>query len=143
MYDTILVAVDDGDTARETLEHAVAVADQLGATLHVVTVVEPPGSPMRFGVEEVDALNRAATTLVDDLVAAYADRDLEVHGDVRRGKPAEQILARAEEVDADMILVGRSEAGELESAILGSTPDRLVRLSSVPVAIVPEPDADE
>ncbi|WP_255194261.1 universal stress protein [Natronobeatus ordinarius] len=137
MYDTILVAIED-ESARKTLEYAVGLADRIDAALHVLTVVDATGNPMKFGVAEVDDLNRAASTLREEAVTAIDDRDVELHAAVRRGRPDEEILAYADEIEAGLILVGRQGERDLPTAILGSTTDRLVRQSPVPVAVVPD-----
>ncbi|WP_207586935.1 universal stress protein [Halomontanus rarus] len=148
MYETILVAIDDSEPASAALEHAVDLADAVGAQLHVLSVVEP-SSQLRFGVREVDELNDAVGELVDDVVAAVAGLeaadgseggdtdDLEVHPEIRRGRPSEIVLEYAEEIDADLLLVGQQGESDLSEKLLGSTTDRIARQSSVPVTIVP------
>ncbi|MCU4744269.1 universal stress protein [Halobacteria archaeon AArc-m2/3/4] len=138
MYETILVAIDDSDTANEALEHAIDLADAVGARLHVLSVVEPSGR-LRFGVREVDQLNDAVRELVDDVVAAADGHDerLEIHPEIRRGRPSEIVLAYADEVGADLVLVGQQGESDLSEKLLGSTTDRVARQSTVPVTIVP------
>lgn len=144
MYDTILVATDGSQQARAALEHALNLAESVDATVYVVTVVEASGSPMRFDASEVEALNDAADDLVEEIVQAYGSRDVEVDGTVRRGKPATAILEYADELDADLILVGQRGEDGITGAILGSTTDRLARLTDIPVTVVPDErdDAD-
>ena len=138
MYDTILVAIDDSEPARETLAYAIGLADRLDAELHVLTVVDASRNPMKFGVDDVDDLNRAAATLRETVEAVGAGADVELEVEIRRGRPDERILEYAEEIDAGLILVGRRGETDLPTAILGSTTDRLVRRSPIPVAIVPD-----
>ncbi|MFC6987758.1 universal stress protein [Haloplanus sp. GCM10025708] len=49
MYGTILVPVDGSDPSRTALDHAVGLADEVNATVHVFTVVEPSRSSLTFG----------------------------------------------------------------------------------------------
>lgn len=139
MYDSILVATDGSDNARAALEHALDLAAAVDAVVHVVTVVDPD-SPMRFGVAEVEELDDAAQDVVDEIVRVYDDHDVEIRGDVRRGTPVETLLEYATESDADLIVAGQHGSGGLSDVLLGSTTDRLIRLSSIPVVVVP---ADE
>jgi nucleotide-binding universal stress UspA family protein len=142
MYDTILVATDGSDDANAALDHALDLAESRGGAVHVVTVVDTTANPMKFGVVEVSEIDRAASELVEDIVGAYDESGVEVHGDVRRGKPAEVLLEYADEIDADLILAGQRDADGISGAILGSTTDRLARLTTVPLLIVPaEEDA--
>ena len=137
MYDAILAGTDGSEAATKALEHAIELAAAVDATVHVVTVVETSGSPMTFTTEQVDELNRAASELVDRVVAAHDDQDVDIRGDVRRGRAAEALLAYADEADVDLIVVGERGADGVAEAILGSTADRLVQQADHPVTIVP------
>ena len=137
MYDAILAGTDGSEAATKALEHAIELAAAVDATVHVVTVVETTGSPMTFSTEQVDELNRAASELVDEVVAAHDDQDVDIRGDVRRGRAAEALLAYADEADVDLIVVGERGADGVAEAILGSTADRLVQQADRPVTIVP------
>lgn len=138
MYETIVAATDGSDHAKATVGHAVELARAVGATLHVVTVVETRGNPMKFGIGEIDELNEAAIDLVEGI--AEANSDIDIEGEVRRGKPATVLLGYASEVDADLLVVGQSGTDGIEAAVLGSTTDRLARLTDIPLTIVPLPD---
>lgn len=137
MYDAILAATDGSEQAEAALEHAIALGAATGATVHVVTVVETSDNPMKFGTAEVDELNRAAEEVVEDVVEAYDGQDVELRGDVRRGRPAEALREYAAEVGVDLIVVGERGADGVAGTILGSTADRLARTADVPVTIVP------
>lgn len=145
MYDTILVPFDTGtdDAADEragaALAHAVGLAEHFDATIRVLAVVDPSRHPLAFGVGEVDAINRAAERLVDELVAAYDAHGVELQGDVRRGRPHEVALAYADETGADLIVVGRGSAEGAPETAWGRIAERLARLASVPIVVVPEP----
>jgi len=140
MYETIVVATDGSEQARATVDHAAELAKSVDATLHVVTVVETRGNPMKFGIDDVAQLNQAATELVEEVEDIYGDVD--IHGEVRRGNPTEVLLDYTAGVDADLLMVGQSGADRIEAAILGSTTDRLARLTEVPLTIVPLPGED-
>ncbi len=140
MYERIIVATDSSEEARTAVRHAVDLAAAVDATLHVVTVLDVRGNRMQFGIGEVDALNEAASELLDELIAAHADRDVDITGQILRGKPAETILEYAGETDADLVIVGQRGADGLTGTLIGSTTDRLARLTDRPLVVVP---ADE
>ena len=137
MYDTILVGVDGSDESHTALEHAFDLAEAVGATVHVLTVVDT-ANPIQFGVEEVDELNQAASDLVADIVDVHAEHDIDVRGDVRRGTPVEVILDYAGEIDADIVVAGQRGTSGLSGALLGSTTDRLARMTEIPLVVVPD-----
>ncbi len=137
MYDSFLVPTDGSDGAHTALEHAIALAEPIGAVVHVITVVDSAANSFAFGVDEVDELNRAAQRIVDELIDTYDGRDVAIRGTVRRGRPLRQILAYADEEEIDLIVVGRTGANGTARSLLGSTADRLIRSSSIPVTVVP------
>lgn len=138
MYDRIIVATDSSDEARAAVAHAVDLATAVDATLHIVAVLDVRGNPMQFGIGEVDALNDAASELLEELIAAHAGRDITIEGQILRGKPAETILEYAEEIDADVVIVGQRGADGLTGTLIGSTTDRLARLTDRPLVVVPK-----
>lgn len=139
MYETLLVATDGSDESKTAIEHALDLATDAGATVYVLAVVDV-GNPLQFGVEEVAELDEAASEMVEDIVAVYDDGEVEIHGDVRRGKPVSEILERADEVGADLILAGQHGGDSLSDVLLGSTTERLSALTDIPVVVVPESD---
>ncbi|MFP8956924.1 universal stress protein [Natrialbaceae archaeon A-CW3] len=138
--DTILVGVDGSETARRALGRALSLAEQYDASVFVLSVVDPDGTPLTFDVETVDELEQTKRHLVDDIVAEYDSHTVEVSGVIRRGRPADVIRQFAENHDVDLIVLGRSGHGPITEALLGSTADRVIRTSSVPVVVVPEGD---
>lgn len=140
---SILVATDGSAAADEALERALALAEQIGAAVHVLAVVNTTTNPMHFGVDDIGELQRTKERLVDDLVATVGDRNVEIQGAIRRGRPATAILSYAEEHAIDMLVVGRTGRSRVADMLLGSTTDRLVREASVPVVVVPETKTDD
>lgn len=137
MYDTIVVGVDGSDPAGHALEEAISLGATVGATVHVVMVVEPSPQAFMFGIDEVDAINQGVDDLIEELVE---ERDTtEVIGAVRRGRPAPTLLSYAHDEDADVLVVGKRGTQDLGEAILGSTTDRLARTTDIPLHIIPEP----
>lgn len=137
MYDAILAATDGSKQAEAALAHAIELGAATGATVHVVTVVETSDNQLKFSTAEVAELNEAAQAVIDDVVAAHDGQDVDIRGDVRRGRPAEALLAYAAEADVDLIVAGERGLGGVAEAILGSTADRLVQQADRPVTIVP------
>ena len=125
MYDTILVATDGSDSANRAVEHALDLAGAFDAELYGVSIVDT----RRYG----DSMLSASESVVEDL-EERADRllaDLEARADVpvatdlRRGRPDEEIGAYADEIDADLIVLGNRGLGQ--DSQIGSTAERVVR----------------
>lgn len=133
-YTDILVATDGSEPASAAVDHAVELADGINDTVYVLSVADDTANPMAFGVETVaaidDAIEETATEMSEHLGKAT------VEGTVRRGSPSDEILAVADEADADVIVLGRGTSG-LADRLLGSTADRVVERADRPVVIVP------
>jgi nucleotide-binding universal stress UspA family protein len=54
-----------------------------------------------------------------------------------QGSAATTILAEAEKLDIDMIVLGSYGKGTMKKLILGSTGDEVIRTSTIPVLVVP------
>ncbi|ELZ06415.1 UspA domain-containing protein [Natrialba chahannaoensis JCM 10990] len=132
--------MDGSDFAQKALEHAVELSQAVGATLHVITVVDSTANPMRFSVTEVAELNQAKATLIESVTNATNNDD--ITAEVRRGDPTDALLEYAAEIDADLILVGQSGVGQLEATIFGRTTDQLAEQTQVPLTIVPLSNGD-
>lgn len=140
MYETLLVGMDESESAHNALEHAVELAQAVEAALHVITVIDSQTNPMKFGVTEVAELNRAKTTLVERIRQTVDNGELTAK--IRRGDPPDALLEYAAEIDADLLLVGQSGAGRLEAAMFGRTTEQLANQTQIPLTIVPPSNED-
>jgi nucleotide-binding universal stress UspA family protein len=75
------------------------------------------------------------------LVAKQKASGVPVEGMVRVGPPADEVQRAAEEVKADLIVVGTHGRRGLARAFLGSVAEIVVRTSTRPVVVVPSPQA--
>ena len=134
----ILVPIDFSPFSEQALDYAVALAARLDATVHVLNVIPVPV----FGVPElgvamtstvIDQLVRDNQAGVDRLVAARRDKAKLADGLLRTGDPRDVIVQTAEELGADLIVMGTHGRRGLSRALLGSVAEGVVRTSPVPV----------
>jgi nucleotide-binding universal stress UspA family protein len=118
--DTVLLATDGSEYARAAARRAIDLAEEEGATLHVVCVVDQ----RRFDEPALSSAELAtiyaeehADVCVTEVTEMARGRDVAVEGDARHGIPHELILEYADEVDADVIVVG--EHGDHEEHFSG------------------------
>lgn len=141
----IVVAVDESSGARKAFEWAVNHAQLHGAKLEVVRVYQvmsgslpqasvdaTGGEPLLAGVEDEAGL--AAETFLKGLVADVP-ADVEVETVVVRGRPATELLRRAE--GARMIVVGSRGRGGFKGLLLGSVSQQVVQHAPCPVTVIP------
>jgi nucleotide-binding universal stress UspA family protein len=134
---TIVCAVDGSPIAASALEFAIELCQETGATLEVVAVRVPP-PPARGGsipVVEIEEPH-GAEHIADQAVGAARAAGVAARAHAASGHPAEEIIDVAEQVGADLIVVGSRGLGTVSSMLLGSVSRRLLKHSTVPVTVV-------
>jgi nucleotide-binding universal stress UspA family protein len=137
---TLVVGYDGTDGARASLDEALALAGDLGTGVHVVFAYARSQLPTEMRDLDEAVMERAGTVLTEAREIAAA-AGVAVDTEVLEGKVAEVLLQAAEAHDARYIVVGSYGERPLKSALVGSTPSRLLHLSERPVLVVRAPDA--
>lgn len=140
---TILVAVDFSDSSEAALAYAVELAKPLGAKLVVMHSYELPvyGFPdgaLVASVEVATRIMQGAQTGLEGMVERYKS-EAQLDTIVRQGVPWEEVRAVAEEVDADMIVIGTHGRKGIARALLGSVAEKILRTSTRPVLAIHAP----
>ena len=141
MLKTIVLGYDGSPSANAALAETIRRAPLLGAEVCVVfgyymsvfggPAVEGESADFRGQLEKIGA--HAVARAVDDLEAA----GIQATARVEEGKPADVLMAVAEELDASTIVVGTVGENPISGAILGSVVLKLVQRASRPLLIVP------
>jgi nucleotide-binding universal stress UspA family protein len=136
MFETVVIATDGSKSAERAVRMALDLADRFDATVHALSVVDA-GDVTASPQELQDDLESALTDAGQDAVEAVEHRaDGAVVTAVRGGDPAEEIIAYANECDADVVAMGtRGRHGE-HAFLLGSVAEALVRHCPQPVLTV-------
>jgi nucleotide-binding universal stress UspA family protein len=137
----LLVGVDHSQASRTALELAADVAVALGGSLSVLEVVEyVPPFPLDEPTEAGGHRGRekeAAMALVEAEVRGVRARDVGVQGIVRSGDPAATLLEVADDVDADLVVVGTRGRGGPDELLLGSVARTVADRARRPTLVVP------
>lgn len=137
----ILVPTDFSACSEHALDYAVELAARLDARVHLLSVIGVPS----YGVPELGVGITAA--MVDNLIADNQraldqlgrEKKLVAETLVRVGDARDVILQTAEELKADLIVMGTHGRRGLSRALLGSVAEMIVRTSPVPVLTVRGP----
>jgi nucleotide-binding universal stress UspA family protein len=139
--DTIVVAAKAGADEPWVADAAAELAGQTGACARVVSVdgvdVETLSPVPRSEMAEL------ARGSAEAAAARLREKGVEATAEVRAGKVTRGILVYAEEVEADMIVVGASRLGPVARRLLGDVPLELVQRSRRPVLVVSAPSGKE
>jgi nucleotide-binding universal stress UspA family protein len=143
----ILVPVDFTSTSERALDYAVDLARQLGASVTVLHAYEIPvlGFPDGALVATADVASRlslSAQSALDGVLEARSDRGVTLLKELRQDVPWEAINAVAEEINADLIIIGTHGRRGLARALLGSVAENVIRTSTRPVLTIRGPRED-
>jgi len=130
MFATIVVGTDGSDSANQAVELATTLARENNAVLHIVNAfrtstvagqVAATGAPV---IADLDLSNAVGAEASQRLVDGVAERTsgLEVKTHSINDAPAEAVLKVAEEVGADLIVVGSKG---MQRRVFGSVPNTI------------------
>jgi len=134
---TIVLGYDHSDGAKHALRVAIELARQYSDRLVIgygYGATRGSGAEFRAHTAALEELAREAT---DEGLALAQEAGLDAEVALVAERPAATLIQLSEEHDARFIVVGSYGESPLKSAILGSTPHRLLHLSERPVVVVP------
>lgn len=129
----ILFPTDFSESSDAGLTLATALAREMGATMLIVHVEEPPlayaGGEMYYGVPEPD------TRALEEMLQKVRPTDPNVPYEHRLvvGSPAHAICDLADEEGVDMIVMGTHGRTGLKRLLMGSVAEHVVRWANCPV----------
>lgn len=138
MFDKILLAVDGSLPSDAAVEVAIALAGKTGAAVKAVhvrvhdTIVSKAGSGPDLETTE------DATILLARAVNKLKSAGLVAHGTMRQATVttiAREIVDVADELGADVIVVGSRGLSALSEMVLGSVSNKIIHLSGRPVLV--------
>jgi nucleotide-binding universal stress UspA family protein len=134
------VPIDFSKESKEALHFAVPFAEQFGARITLLYVVEPVGYPdfAYFPLHmDDDKARKVAKGKLDLLCKQEAiDPALVDRTVVRNGKAFHEIAEAARGLHSDLIIIATHGYTGLKHAVLGSTTERVVRYAPCPVLVV-------
>jgi nucleotide-binding universal stress UspA family protein len=133
----LLIATDGSDAARAAVEEGLALAHELDARVLFVYVRPRPsgvlGEP--FYQRRLTQSAAEARSAIAEATHAAERWDVESDWDILEGEPAVEIVAYADEHDADLIVVGSRGRGAVAGTLLGSVSRAVVHDAGRPVLV--------
>jgi nucleotide-binding universal stress UspA family protein len=136
----LLVPVDFSEASLSALDHAACLAAEWSASLTIVHVVARDDGWLEIGREEFRDLDKSLQKQAAHELRAIATNlphrikpDLEV----RIGRPAEEIVAAADQGKSDLIVLSTHGRSGLDRYLMGSVAERVARLAPCPVYLMP------
>jgi nucleotide-binding universal stress UspA family protein len=138
----ILVPIDFSELSRKAVHYAVSLARQFNSEIFLLHVVEFIPTPEVI-IAESEYLNVKLREESIRMMAEWKKEiDLPVRASIRDGSPFRQIADAAEEINADLIILGTQGRTGFSHFVIGSTAERVVRHAPCPVMVVREREHD-
>lgn len=138
-FTNALLPLNADQISPHTLEYTARLAELYGVTVTLLFVQELAGhgAGTGFDVETDEQTATRIHTLVDNQVHPLLGKTSIDQVLIRHGKPADEIIDAANELDVDIVLMGtRGETG-LQHMIMGSVTEKVVHLINRPVLVIP------
>ncbi|NJL78450.1 MAG: universal stress protein [Richelia sp. RM2_1_2] len=136
MFKTVLFSVDQSREAREAAEVVAEIVQKYQSNLILLSVVEeitPEESPQDDAMKSVKKVEQ----LLKDAQAFFSAQGIEAEILEKSGKPAFVICDVADEIKANLIVMGCRGLGLTDDGSHDSVTNRVINLSPCPVLIVP------
>lgn len=132
---TLLVATDLSARSHRALRRAALLARAEGAAIILLHVVDDD-QPARM----VDAARSTAVELLDEQARTLRDHDaIACHPEVALGEPFEAIARAATQHAVELVVIGQHRREILRDLFLGTTAERTIRSTTLPVLMVQSP----
>lgn len=136
----ILLATDLSAASEGATRQAIDLARDLGATLLVVSVIDPAVHGAAGGrVERMDQRRRSREASAQALVLRGRQAGVQVSFMIWEGEPGPSIVDAATSEQVDLVIVGSHGRGSMGRLLIGSVSDHVVRNAPCPVLVVRAP----
>ena len=140
MYKVIVVGTDGSDRAGIAVRAALALAKVSGAELHAVNVVHPAVTvgftDSRAGQDQVNTMREEAEKIRSQLLADAEAEGVSLKVHHPGGDAAKALLGTAENVSADLVVVGNRGMSGMKRFAQGSVPNTVAHNCHCDVLIV-------
>lgn len=126
----IVIAIDQSDYAEKVVKSTYDIAENIDADIDILTVIETPeiAVPGELDAAQIDAEEEKLSQFHKKLInSCFSGSTLLVESVVLHGDPAKKICEFAKKVDASLVVIGTRGHGKLQSKLLGSVSDKVIK----------------
>ncbi len=138
----IMTAIDFSDSSDNAFQLALSMAKSFSAQLLIVHVINEPVDLRGFYVPHIsfEKIEEEIETGAQKMMESFCQRNIadfdNYESMIVNGLPHEQIITQAIEKGVDMVVLGTNGRTGLDHILFGSTAEKVVRKSRVPVLTV-------
>jgi universal stress protein A len=140
---TILCPIDFSTASRGALRYAIAIAEHFGGRVTLLTVTDPllrEAAELRVGASWLTTRTEQDLQRFLEQVTSGRTESAHVTTSVVTGKPASEILTRAQQENADLIVMSSRGNSGVRKLFFGATTERVLRETTIPVLVTPAHD---
>jgi nucleotide-binding universal stress UspA family protein len=144
-FKTILFATDFSDNSEYAFEYALAMARKYQSLLAIVHIINEPVDLRGFYVPHIsfesleEEIEEGARKMMEKFCRMHIVDYENYQTFIIPGIPYDEIIKKAKELPADLIIMGTQGRSGLDHVLFGSTAEKVVRKSPVPVMTVRVP----
>lgn len=141
-FKTILFAADFSESSDYAFQYAHSLAKQFNARLLVVHIINEPVDLRGFYVPHIsfekleEEIEEGAQKMMEKFCRTHIRDYDNFESFILPGIPYEEIIKKAEEESADLIIMGTHGRAGIDHVLFGSTAEKVVRKSPIPVMTI-------
>lgn len=133
----ILVPVDGSETAEKAIDEAIAIAQIYGSEIHILYVANINQLAINACLSDaiLEAVNKAGNEILEK-AASKVPENINVITTSETGSPSVTITDFADEIKADLVVIGSRGLGLVKGVLLGSVSQYVVEHAPCPALVV-------
>lgn len=145
-FKTIIFATDFSESSDYASQYALSMAKKFDARLVIVHVINEPVDLRGFYVPHIsfdkleEEIEEGAQKMMEKFCRTHIRDYDNFETFIVPGVPYDEIIKKGEEVGADLIVMATHGRTGLDHVLFGSTAEKVVRKSSVPVMTIRKND---
>lgn len=138
LYKKIVIATDGSENNRAAVEEGLRIARACGSIVYAVYVIDDAVlNAASLGEGEAPVYEQLRDEGRRAVEGARAISDgIDVKTSVLEGKPAGEITRFGADIGADLLVVGTRGKSSIETLLLGSVADAVIRTATCPVLVI-------
>ncbi|MBE9116592.1 universal stress protein [Lusitaniella coriacea LEGE 07157] len=137
MFKTVLFPIDRSRESRHAVDVVTDLVKKYDSRLIILSVVEETSAESETAVPEVMSSAETVEKLLKGAQALFVEKGIQAEIMEREGMPSFTICDVADELDANLIIMGSRGMGLTEEGAAESVTNRVINLSPCPVLVVP------
>ncbi len=136
MYQNILVPTDGSEELNNIIKDALDIGKKFNSTIHIIYVARPVYGEFKAN-ELIKGLKKEGEKILEDIKKITKSQKIDVKTEIREGTIHKEILNYTEKNNIDLIIMGTHRYQGIEKYLTTNITSRVVRLSNVPVIVMP------